>query len=93
VYEVVIEAEACVLQCEITDVVIEVAHPAIWTSDWDAQGYCELEFRVVSGVVYDEQGQASELGLNGCSALAERYAEYIEEQLLRQYHDLHGDLP
>jgi hypothetical protein len=63
----------------MTDLVIEAAHPAIWSSDRDAQGYCELEFRVVSGVIYDEQGQASEPGLNGCVALAERYAEYIED--------------
>ena len=52
-YEVVIEAEACVLQCEVTDMVISEANPWAWSSDWDAQGYRELEFRVVSGVAYD----------------------------------------
>lgn len=92
-YEVAIEAEACVLQCEITDLVIEAERPGAWTSDWDARGYCELEFRVVSGVVYDELGQASDLGRNGCAALAERYGEYIEEQILRQYQDLQQEVP
>lgn len=86
-YEVAIEAEACVLQCEITDLVIEQPRPGVWTSDWDARGYCELEFRVVSGVVFDDQGLAVELGPNGCAAMAERYGEYIEEQILRQYHE------
>ncbi|MGM7284745.1 hypothetical protein ABRY74_23145 [Pseudomonas guariconensis] len=89
-YEVAIEAEACVLQCEITDLVIEQARPGVWTSDWDARGYWELEFRVVSGVVFDEQGQASDLGRNGCAAMAERYGEYIEEQILRQYQERQG---
>lgn len=84
-YEVAIEAEACVLLCEISELLIEEGRPGVWSSDWDAQGYFELEFRVVSGVVYDEQGQASNLGRNGCAALAERYGEYIEEQILRQY--------
>ena len=84
-YEVAIEAEACVLLCEISELLIEEGRPGVWTSDWDARGYCELEFRVVSGVVYDEQGQASDLGRNGCAALAERYGESIEEQIFRQY--------
>lgn len=92
-YEVAIEAEACVLQCEITDLVIEVGRPGAWTSDWDARGYYELEFRVVSGVVYDELGQASDLGRNGCAVLAERYGEYIEEQILRQYQNLQHEEP
>ncbi|MEW5511977.1 hypothetical protein ABGT16_05090 [Pseudomonas asiatica] len=92
-YEVVIEAEACVLQCEITDLVIEPARPALWSSDWDAEGYCELEFRIVSGTVNDEQGHSADLGHNGCAVLAERYGDYIEEQLLRQYQELKEELP
>ena len=83
-YEVVIEAEACVIQCEVTDLAVTEANPGTWTSDWDADGYRELEFRVVSGLVYDERGQASDLGRNGCAAIAERYAEFIENDLWRQ---------
>ncbi|WP_217191420.1 hypothetical protein [Pseudomonas shirazica] len=86
-YEVAIEAEACVLLCEITELVIEEARPGLWNSDWDAQGYSELEFRVVSGVIFDVHGRPSDLGRNGCAALAERYAEYIEEEIFRQYRE------
>ncbi|OAS07786.1 hypothetical protein AYO08_10705 [Pseudomonas putida] len=92
-YEVVIEAEACVLQCEVTDLVIEQPQPGVWSSDWDAEGCSELEFRVVSGTVYDEQGRAEDLGRNGCAALAERYAEYIEEQILQQYQEMRTEVP
>ncbi|HDS1721829.1 hypothetical protein NPS53_07940 [Pseudomonas putida] len=82
-YEVVIEAEACVLQCEVTDLVISEARPGAWSSDWDAQGYRGLEFRVVSGSIYDEDGHGTDLGRNGCAEVAERYAEEIEDQLWR----------
>jgi len=85
VYEVDIEAEACVLQCEITTMVVADAHPSLWTSDWDAEGYREMEFRVVSGITFDPNGEESDLGRNGCAAIAERYGEYIEERLWRQY--------
>ena len=81
-YEVTIEA--FVLQCEITELVDVEPNPATWTSDCDAQGYRELEFRVVSGVVYDENEVPSDLGRNGCAELAERYAEFIESELWRQ---------
>ncbi|VVP31357.1 hypothetical protein [Pseudomonas fluorescens] len=81
-YEVTIEAY--VLQCEITELADVEPNPATWTSDWDAQGYRELEFRVVAGVVFDEFDAPLDLGRNGCAELAERYAEFIEEELWRQ---------
>ena len=83
-YEVVIEAEGCVIQCEITDLVLSDPTPGIWSSDWDAQGYRELEFRVVSGTAYDENGAETDLGRNGCAEVADRYAEQIEEDIWRQ---------
>lgn len=83
-YEVAIESEACVLLVEIIDLVNSAPTPGAWTSDWDAQGYRELEFRVVSGVAYDECGNGSDLGRNGCAEIAERYAEQIEEDIWRQ---------
>lgn len=92
-YEVAIEAEGCVLQCEITDLVMEQPRPGLWSSDWDAEGYFELEFRVVSGIVYDEQGHAEDLGRNGCAVLAERYGEYIEEQIHQQYLEMQTEVP
>jgi hypothetical protein len=82
VYEVAFEG--FVLQCEITELVDVESNPATWTSDWDARGYRELEFRVVSGVVYDESDVPSDLGRNGCAELAERYAEFIESEIWRQ---------
>lgn len=83
-YEVDIEAEACVLQCEVTMLVNDPPHPGALSSDWDAEGYRELEFRVVAGLWIDPQGKSVDLGQNGCAEVAERYAEYIEEQLWRQ---------
>jgi len=82
VYEV--SFEGFVLQCEITELVNVEANPSTWTSDWDAQGYRELEFRVVSGAYYDEHDVPTALGRNGCAELAERYAEFIESELWRQ---------
>ncbi|PMY79851.1 hypothetical protein C1X72_17765 [Pseudomonas sp. FW306-2-2C-D06B] len=84
VYEVHIDAESCVIQCEILDVIEAEPNPGIWTSDWDAQGYRELEFRVVSGVAYDTEGHPSDLGRNGCAELVDRYAEFIEDELWMQ---------
>jgi hypothetical protein len=81
VYEV--HLDQFVLQCEITFIEDVQPTPGIDTSDWDAYGYREMEFRVVSGQVYDESGVASDAGRNACAALAEKYAELIEQQLWR----------
>lgn len=91
VYEVHIDAEACVIQCEITDVIEADPNPGLWSSDWDAQGYRELEFRVLSGVVYNADGHPSDLGRNGCAEVAERYAEFIEDDLWHQLDNEQGE--
>lgn len=91
VYEVPIEAEACVIRCEIASLFVHRANPFAWSSDWDALGYRELEFRVVSGVALTETGEAVELGRNGCAEVAERYAEQIEEALWKCYDGEHQD--
>lgn len=83
-YEVLVEAEASVLQCEITDLVDEQSKTGAWSSDWDAHGYRELEFRVVSGQWLDPDGTHHDLGRNGCAEVADRYAEFIEEELWHQ---------
>lgn len=72
------------LQCEVTSLLDVPPDPWATTSDWDAYGYRELEFRVISGQVYDDSGMASDAGRNACAALAEQYAEFIEEELWRQ---------
>lgn len=81
-YEVNID-QYC-LQCEMTSLLDVPPNPEATTSDWDAYGYREMEFRVVSGQVVDENGVASDAGRNACAALAEQYAELIEEELWRQ---------
>ena len=91
VYEVHIDAEACVIQCEITDVIEAEPNPGLWSSDWDAQGYRELEFRVLSGVAYDADGHPSDLGRNGCAEVADRYAEFIEDDLWHQLDNERGE--
>ncbi len=83
-YQVDIEAEACVLTCEITALLDEPARLSAWASDREALGYRELEFRVIAGEWFDPGGAAHDLGRNGCTEVAERYADYIEEQLWRQ---------
>lgn len=80
-HEVVIEAEACMIQCEVTDLLVDGKRLDAWRSAWDCRAYHELEFRVVSGVACEETGDVTELGRNGCAELAERYAEFIEEAL------------
>ncbi|WP_104963034.1 hypothetical protein [Pseudomonas sp. XWY-1] len=90
-YEVHIDAEGCVIQCEITEIIEAESSPGIWSSDWDAKGYREMEYRVVSGIVYDESGAATALGRNGCAELAERYGEFIEQALWKQLDAAHLD--
>lgn len=67
---------------------VEVTHCAdvkpdhtSWASDWDYYGYREMEFEVISGSSFDEDGNETELGRNGCAAVAEQYAEDIEDRL------------
>lgn len=52
-----------------------------WSSADDYYGYREMEFEVISGSVFDEDGNETELGRNGCACVAEQYAEDIEDRL------------
>lgn len=52
-----------------------------WGSADDYYGYREMEFEVISGSVFDEDGNETELGRNGCAGVAEQYAEDIEDRL------------
>lgn len=76
-----IELDEFVLQVEITDLTNTPPDYTSWDSPEDYYGCRELEFSVISGLVYDEDGNATDLGRNGCAAVAERHAELIEELL------------
>lgn len=78
-HEVIIEDY--VLQCVITHQLSVKGDPTSWASPEDYHGYREMEFEVVSGNTYDDEGNPVDLGKNGCAAVAEKYAEEIEEQL------------
>ncbi|EWC39593.1 hypothetical protein [Stutzerimonas stutzeri] len=67
---------------------VEVTHCAVVEPDYrcrdsadDYYGYREMEFEVISGSVFDEDGNETELGRNGCAGVAEQYAEDIEDRL------------
>jgi hypothetical protein len=76
-----IEFDEFVLMVEITDLTNIKGDFKSWDSPEDYHGCRELEFNVISGVVCDEDGNATDLGRNGCAAVAERHAELIEEKL------------
>lgn len=81
-YEVIIEE--FVLEVFIATIVDVKPSLGTWSSDWDHNGYRELEFEVWSGKTYDDDGIPMDLGRNGCAAAAEQYAEEIEAELWRQ---------
>ena len=75
------------LEVEITSCVDVPGDSSTWASDWDYYGYREMEFEVVSGVEYDEDGNETDLGRNDCAAVVGQYAEAIEEKLWDQLAD------
>lgn len=84
-YEVIIEE--FVLTCDISSVVSVKGNPNSWASPEDYYGYREMEFEIVTGYTYDEDGKPEDLGKNGCAAVAERLAEEIENELWELYED------
>ncbi|WP_273648925.1 hypothetical protein [Pseudomonas aeruginosa] len=79
------------LKVKITHMEVVEGNSSSWDSDWDYYGYREMEFEVVSGLVYDEDNNVEDLGANGCAALAEKYAEFIEEELWLKVDDERDD--
>lgn len=69
------------LKVKITYMKVVEGNPHTQSSDWDYYGYREMEFEVISGLVYDEDDNTEDLGANGCAAVAEKYAEDIEREL------------
>lgn len=70
------------LKVKITHMEVVEGDSSSWDSDWDYHGWREMEFEVVSGLVYDEEGNAEDLGRNGCASVAEMFAEDIEARIL-----------
>lgn len=75
------------LEVEITSLTVVKGNSSTWDSDLDYYGYREMEFEVVAGTEFDEDGNDTPLGRNGCAEVAERYAEAIEEKLWNQLAD------
>ncbi|MDP9511369.1 hypothetical protein Q7O56_20230 [Pseudomonas protegens] len=78
-YEVIVEG--FVLQVEVTHCINEPARSGTWDSDWDAQGCRDLEFVVVSGAAYDDDGIRMDVSPYDCYVVAEQYAKQIEAAL------------
>jgi hypothetical protein len=78
-----IEIDEYLLRVEITDLTDIKADPASWASPEDFYGCRELEFRVVSGKVYDEDSKLYDLDSDQCAEAAEQHAELIEDLLWR----------
>ena len=79
--------EQYTLEVEITSCVDVPGDSSTWASDWDYYGYREMEFEVVGGVSEDEDGNETDLDRTACAAVAEQYAEEIEEKLWNQLAD------
>jgi hypothetical protein len=76
-----IDLDEFVLQVEITDLTNTPPDPTSWDSPDDFYGCREVEFSVVSGVIYDDDGTPTDLSASACKALGEQYAELIEDRL------------
>ena len=83
--------EQYTLEVEITSLTVVKGNSSTWDSDWDYYGYREMEFEVVSGIAEDEDGNETDLGQNGCAAVAEQYAEEIEDALWNQLENERDD--
>ena len=73
--------EGFVLQVEVTHCVNEPPCPGTWSSDWDAQGCRELEFKVLSGITYDDDGIRMDADPLGLQLVALQYGRQIETAL------------
>jgi hypothetical protein len=78
-YEVIVEG--FVLQVEVTHCENTPPCPGDWSSDWDAQGCRELEFKVESGICYDDDGIRMDVMPHQLPLLANLYGQQIETAL------------
>lgn len=78
-YEVIVEG--FVLQVEVTHCVNTPPQPDSRESDWDCQGCRELEFKIVSGIAYDEDGIRMDVDSWALPMLTQHYGKQIETSL------------
>lgn len=78
-HEVIVEG--FVLQVEVTR--CENIPPVLngWNSDWDFYGSRELEFKVLSGICYDEDGARMDVERHLLPLLAHQFGQQIETAL------------
>jgi hypothetical protein len=78
-HEVIVEG--FVLQVEVTH--CENIPPCFngWNSDWDFYGSREIEFKVVSGICYDDDGIRMDVDFLALPLLAQQYGRQIETAL------------
>ena len=74
-HEIVVEG--FVLQVEVTVLADDPPCPGSSNSDWDAQGERELEFNLVSGICYDEDGVRMDVPDYQLPVLAHQYGPQI----------------
>jgi len=74
-HEIVVEG--FVLQVEVTVLADDPPCPGSSNSDWDAQGERELEFNLVSGICYDEDGVRMAVPDYQLPVLAHQYGPQI----------------
>jgi len=74
-HEIVVEG--FVLQVEVAHCVNEPPCYGCTNSDWDAQGERELEFKIVSGICYDEDGVRMDVPYR-LQVVAHQYRSQIE---------------
>lgn len=78
-YEIVVEG--FVLQAEVTHCENSPPRPGWRDSDWDAEGCRELEFKLVSGICYDEDGVRMDVDSWALPLLAKQYGQQFETAL------------
>lgn len=78
-YEVIVEG--FVLQVEVTHCENKLPQPGTWSSDWDAMGSRDLEFKVESGICYDDAGNRMDVDSLALPFLAQQYGRHIETAL------------
>ena len=74
-HEIVVEG--FVLQVEVTVLEDIPPNPNSWASDWDFYGSRELEFKLVSGICYDEDAVRMDVPDYQLPVLAHQYGPQI----------------
>ncbi|NWA03747.1 hypothetical protein [Pseudomonas gingeri] len=78
-HEVIVEGFC--LRVEVTHCENVPPSPGTWNSDWDFYGSREIDFVVISGVSYDDDGIKMDVSPYECYQIAEQYSAQIEVAL------------